>query len=149
MTATLRRVKGPLRGYLSYPMTLATPDDQRIIDDLRCRLIGWTNLISLYDPDKDEDKQKTLWEIQNDDFRQLMNADLLIATITPGTKNSKGECAEIEWAVRVFNSPIFVWNPRCIQLPPWVDATLQNGRADYFFTFADLYNALVTLRNII
>ncbi len=138
----MRRQNDPLRLYLSYPMTLATAADQAMIERVRQCLRRYPDLVSFYDPDNDEDKNKPLWAIQDDDFSQLGAATALLAIVCPGTSNSKGQCAEIEWAVRSFDRPVVVFNPSEIVLPPWVDATLQNGRALWYFDFGSLLTGL-------
>lgn len=109
--------------YLSYPMTRAGCDDGPLIQKAREALTGLG--VSFYDPALDEPPDAEIDQLQEYDFAQMSTCSLLFVVWSPGARISRGVNAEIEWAARVFNLPIYTWYAAPMYpLEPWTRATL-------------------------
>jgi hypothetical protein len=106
-------------------MTKATEADKRAIAEARRYLRAAK--IRFYDPETMEPEGKTIAQLQEWDLRQMKKCSALLVVWTDNTPDSRGVNAEIEWARRLFNIPIYVWivpGTRYTRYPePWPRAT--------------------------
>lgn len=129
--------------YLSYPMTNAPPGTQKIVGRMRSALKKAG--ITFYDPINDEETGATIAALQNADFEAMRRCTALVVVWCAGAPESKGVNAELEWAARCFQIPIYVWQPEYapyFAAWPWATIHITAGQ-HVFHTPKEIINVFV------
>jgi hypothetical protein len=106
-------------------MTKANGSDKAVVEAVRAELRAQE--VDFYDPANMEPEQMSIRFLQNWDLEQMSTCDALVAVWTDSTPNSRGVNAEIEWAARLFEIPVYLLRITPVLPEAWPLATAESS----------------------